>query len=1054
MKNFINFFLKNPLLVHYITIMVVAFGLFGLISMRREARPEVNFDRIAISIPYNGASAEDVEELILKVIEEEIDGIDGIEEYRSTAFEGIGSVSIQIDPDYPYKDEVVDEVQRAIDQIRNLPSDAEDPVLREIKASKITVLSFILVGDVDPVLLRETAEQLKDDLTRLDGVSSVDAEALKDLEFRIEVKPEALKDRSLSVTEIMNTLKNWNRVSPGGEISLDGKTFSIRFDEQLKTIEDVENLTIRSNDAGVGIKIKDIGQVYLKTKEVKQDLLIDGKPGIALSVIKNESADIINVVTTVRRFLEEHKSSLPEGVSTLVYYDDSTRIRLRLKSVVFNAVFGLILVLLALTLFVSTRLALVTSIGIPIAFMGGVGCLYVLGMTLNSLVVLGMIVVLGMLVDDAIVVAENIYSYVERGFSPREAAIKGTAEVAAPVLATVLTTIFAFLPVAFMEGIMGQFLRVIPITVVIILIFSLLEALFVLPSHCVELLRERNDGEKPKEGLLNQLRDKYTHYVRWSIQSGKSVLIIMGVFVVILGLTYGAAKSVKFVLFPAEGIEFMTIRSELPQNTNLEKTKEIIGYLAKRLRSDKISSDIFSLSSQVGAATTGGISGVREQGSHLSQTTLRFTEDPSFLKREKQVIKRVKEIAKEVGQEFGAKLSANIARPGPPVEADVQVVVSSRDFKKSRAAILEIRAFLEGVPGVVNLQSDLQKKSDYYHVNIDKALAVENGFSFDDLTKVVFSAFYGVAATTTRIGDNEVDLVVSFDSENRQNLENLGDLLFLNSRGSLVPLKSFAKPEKRKTQPSIQRLDGSRTISLFGDVEEGKITAAEANARLKKNLDQIRANNPGTRIEVQGSEQQRMEALADTAKLYGFAILAIFMVISLSFRSVGFPLMVLFAVPFGLIGVVWALFLHGKPLSLMGLVGVVGLSGVVVNGSIIFIQFFLEEYRKGVELKEAIITAVSRRFRPIIITSVTTLLGLAPTIYSLGGNDPFVQPLALSLGWGLLVSTVLTLFLLPSFLYGVVRYKKAMTYLGIGILGFALLVLIRMGLYYTYVALT
>ncbi len=1031
MRSFTEYLLRNRLLVHYVTLSILAFGLFGLVSLRREARPEVNFDRIAITVPYNGASAEDVEELILKPLEEKIDELDGIEEYRSTAFEGVGSMSIKIDADYSEKREVIDEVQRAVDQIRSFPSDVEDPVVLEIKASKITVYSFALVGDVDELTLREQAEDLKDKLINLEGVSSVDTGNLKDLEYRIQVSPEKLKNRSLSVFEIMQTLTNWNRVSPGGEIDSEGKNYSIRFDEQLKTPKDILDLTIRSNDAGLGIKIGDVGSVKLKNKEVKQELLVDGLPAVSLSVIKDESADIIQVVNRVKGFLE--KQEFPDKMSIEVYYDDSTRIKARLKSVIFNALFGLILVLLSLTLFVSTRLAIVTSIGIPVAFLGGVGLIYLLGLTLNSLVVLGMIVVLGMLVDDAIVVAENIYSYVEKGEKPFDAAVKGVSEVASPVVATVSTTIFAFLPVAYMAGIMGQFLRVIPITVIVILFFSLFEALFILPSHCVELLKQKEDKEVNKKSFFDKLRDKYVAYVNWTVKTGFHVLFMVLVFVGVLSATavIGIPIVKNIVLFPAEGIEFLSVNAKLPQNSTLDKTKEVAAKLAQALKESEMSKDIFSISTNVGSATAGGLSGVREQGTHLSQTTLRLSTDPDFIKREKKVIKKIKELVASLEKETGAKLSTRVERPGPPVEGDIQVQVSSRRFDKSQAAINEIKEALSKTEGIINLQTDLQNKSEYFRVKVDKALAVENGLSFDNLTKVVFSAFYGVPATTTRIGDNEVDIVVSLDSKSRKDISNLKDLLFLNNRGSLVPLKSFASIEKQKSIPSIQRLNGSRTITLFGDVEPAKISAPEANAILKKSLVEIKPKHSSVNIEVKGSDKQRMDSLKDTGKLYLFSLMGIFIAISLSFNSIGFPFMVLFAVPFGLIGVVWALFLHDKPLSLMGMVGVVGLSGVVVNSSIILIQFFLEKYRSGAEVKDAILDAVGRRFRPVVITSITTLLGLAPTIYSIGGNsDPFVQPLALALGWGLMVSTILTLMLLPSYVYGVMRYAKGLKIAG------------------------
>lgn len=1011
-----KFLLKNALFIHYITFVIVALGGYALYKMRREARPAVNFDRIAISVAYNGASATDIEELILKPLEDEIDSIDGVKEYRSSGFEGLASMSIKLDPDYPEKEDIIDEVQRAVDQV-SLPEDASDPSILEIKASKITVYSFALMGDVDPLTLRTQAKKLEKDLKKIEGVSAVNIDGLEDLEYRIQVRPEVLYQKSLSISEIMTTLKNWNKVSPGGEVDLDGKTFAIRLDEQLKSVEDIEDLTIRANDAGVGIKVKDIGTVSLQAKELKQEQLVNGKRGVSLSVIKDESADIITVVKSVKTFLKDYKYS--DGIEHVVYYDDSVRIENSLRSVFMNAGFGLVLVLVSLMLFVSTRLALVTSIGMPIAFLGGVAVLYALGMTLNSLVVLGMVVVLGMLVDDAIVVAENIYSYIEKGEAPFDAAVKGVSEVASPVLATVMTTVFAFLPVVYMEGVMGQFLKVIPITVIFILLFSLFEALFILPSHCAEILKERKDLKDVKiSGPIEKLRDKYVGYVKWSIGSKKAMSLIVLAFIAFVAMTvFVGKKKVEFELFPRSGIEYLNISSEFPINTSKEKSKEFMQNLFAEFEKQDFFKDIFAMSTQIGAISKGGVSGSREQGSHLSQTTLRLTDDLDFVYREDRVVKEIKAVVQSLAKALGAKVSVGVPRRGPPTENDIQLLITSPNFLESKKATMDVVEFLQNQKGNQNIQSDLMSQIQYFRVKVDKALAVESGLKFSDVSSTIFSAFYGVATTTTRLGEDEVDIVVSLDSKSRENLENLEDLLFLNARGVLVPLKSFAKVQKESSMPSVQRLNGSRAISVFGDVDQKTSSSGEANLKLKKHIKNLKSKYPAVNFKVGGSDSQRLETLKETGVLYLFSLMAIFIVISLSFNSIGFPLLVLFAIPFGVLGVVWALYLHSTPLSLMGIVGIIGLSGVVVNGSIILIQFLLQEVRSGILLKDAILNAVTRRFRPIVITSVTTLLGLAPTIYSAGGKDAFIQPLALSLGWGLLVSTLLTLFLLPCFIY-------------------------------------
>ncbi len=1016
MKSLTRFLLKNNLFVHYLSLILVLLGVFSLFKIRREARPNVDFDRIAVSVYYNGAAAGDVEELVLKPIEDEIDGIDGIKEYRSTAFEGVGSMSISIDPDYAEKRQVIDEVQRAINKV-NLPTDVEDPVITEIKASKINVYTFSLMSEgLTTLELREHAKNIMDEIKlKVLGVSTVEASGLKDLEYRISIKPEILKKNMITLSEIMNSLSNWNRVSPAGEIDQDKKTYSIRVDEQMKTVEDIKNHTVKSVDGSYVLKIKDLGDVKLQNKEVKQEYLVNGKTGVSISVYKQISADIIDVATGVDSFLKNYQ--FKEGLTYFTTWDDSKNIRNKLKTIVLNACFGLFLVLISLTLFVSTRLAFITAFGIPIAFLSGMASLYFLGMTLNSLVVLGMVVVLGMLIDDAIVVAENIYAHVEEGMAPHEAAIKGVSEVASPVIATVLTTVFAFLPIVFMDGVMGQFLRVIPIAVIVILSFSLFEALFILPTHCADFLKKIDQNKVDKLDVMGGLKKIYLNYVNWATSSKKSIGSVLLVFIIFIASTVFVVKKIKFELFPRTGISSLSVTSSFPLNTQIDKSLAFAKELNLALSESDVADDIFSFSTTVGSATIGGMSGVREQGSHLSSSTIRFVDDTDFVYREKEVLKKVKEIIKSVDDKYNNETLVSVPRPGPPTDSDIQLILYSRNFETSVKASDKVMEFLDKSEAISNLKSDLSEKVDYYRIKINKKNAIENGLSFDSISRAVFSGLYGVAATQTRVADDEVDIVVSLDKSENLNIADVNDLLFLNKFDSLVSLKSFAEVNLEKATPTIQRMDGKRSISIFADVLTEKSTPAVENNKLKEQLKILREEFPTVNFDVTGADLQRIEILRETGLFYTFSIFAIFIVISLSFTSLFFPLLVLFAVPFGLMGVVWALYLNNMPLSVMGLIGTVGLSGVVVNSSIILIQFFLEEIRRGVGLKNALLSACSRRFRPIVITSITTLLGLAPTIYSVAGKDPFIQPLVMSLGWGLLVSTILTLFVLPTLIY-------------------------------------
>lgn len=1010
MERFFSWFFKRSLLIHFFTLAIIISGIIAIINLRREARPSVNFDRLSIIVNYRGATAEDVEELVIKPIEEKIQEVDGIEEYRSTCFEGLGQITIKLDPNYPDKDEVVDEVRRNIDQINDFPDEVDDPVINEIKSKNIPVISLAIYGKSDPLALRKAADQLKDQLKRLEGVSRIETKGFKELELMIRANPDLLDKYFISFNELMGQIKSWNGNFPGGEVDNFKNSIQLRFREKLDSVSKIESLPLRSNDAGKIIRVKDVAEVRLQLKDDKLDTLYKGEPAIVLIVVKKELSDNITVVERVKKFLGENGLNLPKNVLIETFNDDSRNVRAKLKIVTRNAIFGLALVMLVLVLTLNYRVAFVTSIGLPIAFLGGLAFLYFSGQTINTLTVLGMIVVLGMLVDDAIVVSENAYFHLENGEDPFTAAVKGVSEVSIPVIATVLTTVLAFLPIVFMQGIMGQFLSAIPITVILILIFSLIEALFILPLHNAEILKL---GKIKSPGFIEKFRDKYVKYVSWSLQ--RRWVIVFALFLATI-ITVVASRKLKFIMFPAVGISGLTIRTQLPENTSRMQTKTLVKELSKELIKI-IGDDLTGLVSNIGSSQIGGLTGSRERGANLSLTEVKFTEDPKFLEREKEIVKKIRIISKNLSEKYNGVSNVTIQRPGPPIGRPIQVQISSKDRIAAEKVSELINLEAKKIKGAYDIQSDLQGKSRQLDIRVKKDLAAELGLSLPTITNSVFAAFDGLAATTTRIGNDEVDLSVSFSDRAKTKVESLKRIPLRTSNGRYIYLKSLIDIKKIQGRNSVQRLDGARTITIFGDVDEKIITSKEANKRLRPFVEKLKRKYRQVVIQLGGSEKDRIMALRDTAKLYILAIIAVFMVISLSFNSILFPLYVIMSIPFGIMGVVWALILHNEPLSMMGLIGVVGLSGVVVNGAIILIQFVLYELKSGTNLNEALINAAKRRFRPIIITTITTLVGLMPTIYGLGGGDPFVQPLALSLGWGLFVATILILLCLPAMVH-------------------------------------
>jgi len=1006
---FLEFLQKNKLFVHYLTVVTIIVGLFVIFNMQREARPNVDFNRVTVSAAYPGASPNDIEELVIDPIEEKIAEVDGVEEYRSVSFVGAGSISILIDDTYPDPAEIIDELRRKISEVDDLPAEVDDPVVTEIKAINIPVLNIAMYGKVNAFDFKMEAEKFKDFIRLQEGVQSVDYSGIGDLQIKVKADPEKLDQYDITLAEVLTQISSWAKQKPGGLFENDNQVANITIGYDFNEIEKLQNFVVRSNDYGQKVLLKDIADIKFELERLQTGSIYGVEDAVLFTAVKKPFDDSIRVVDGLREAITKYQGGLPAGLKLKMYEDQSKRIRDKLKIVISNAVSGLILVLIILLIFLDWRSAVVTSIGIPVAVLGGIALVYFLGNTMNSLVVVGVIIVLGMLVDDAIVVCENIYSYIERGMHPIKASVKGTSEIALPVFASVLTTVFAFLPIAFMKEIIGQFLRVIPITVIAMLLVSLLEAIIVLPIHAEEIMKPKKEKKKH---FFDKVEKAYSKYLVWSISKRGILLFGLTIFFAI-SLVQGKKIFERFTLFPAEGLEGLSVRIELPKNTPLYKTRAHARDLSSRL--EAVSEGTFdNIYTNLGQVTTGGNSGSRQYGSHLGMVNVSFTSDGDFIYKEKRIVKNINAVVKKFKEDTGIKVSMTIERPGPPIGKPIQLQVTARDFEYGSGVINRIKDELTKMKGVHSLVTDLDGDNTRYRIEVDNELAVSEGVSPTDISRTIFSTSTGVVGEEILQNNEKVEILLSLKDAKQSPVEDITRLKIRNDNGQAVPLSTFVKIIKESGPSSIQRFNGIRTITLFGEVNDDQITGKEANERIMPFIDKLKEENPNLRIEIGGGEKDRLNAVSDTMKLYLLAIVLIFMVISLTFQSMIYPFLVLTSVPMGLCGVIWSLVLHGKSLSIMGIIGIVGLSGVVVNVSIIFLKFIQDNLREGKDFHDSIIEAGVTRLRPITMTTLSTLIGLLPTIYGIGGVDTFVQPIALVLGWGLFVATTLTIFFLPA----------------------------------------
>lgn len=1008
---FLEWVQKNKLFIHYLTVMVIIAGVIVGFNIQREARPNVNFNRVAITAAYPGASPSDIEELVIDPIEEKISEVDGIEEFRSVSFVGAGQISVVIDDSYPNPAEIVDEVRRKVSEVNDLPAEVEDPVVTEIKADNIPVLNLAMYGEVDAFTFKLETEKIRDFLKLQPGVQKVDYSGIADLQLKIIARPDRLDQFDITLDEIYSRIRSWAKQKPGGLFENKKQVASLTIGQDLNQIDELKDFVVRSNDSGQVVRLRDVAEIKFDLESQQSGNIFGDKDAVLFTIVKKPFSDSIRTVDYLKDALEKYQKGLPEGLSLTLYKDQSKRIRDKLRIVFSNAISGLVLVLIILLIFLDWRSSLVTSIGIPIAILGGLLTIYLMGHTLNSLVVVGIIIVLGMLVDDAIVVCENIYSYIEKGVSPYEAAIRGTKEIATPVISSVMTTIFAFLPIVFMKEIIGQFLRVIPITVIAMLVVSLLDAMIILPVHAEEIMKPKKEKKKH---FFDRFENLYKKYLFWSIDKR---WIIVGLLTIFFGFSLVQGKKIfeRFSLFPAEGLNGLSVRIELPKNSPLPSTQAAAKELSTELI--KVSEGTFdNIYTQLGSVRTGGLGGSQQNGAHLAMVYVTFTSDADFIYKEKRIVKNIRAAVNKVKELRKIKASVTLDRPGPPIGKPIQLQVTARDFSFGEKITNEIKDELLKIDGVHSIESDLDGDSVKYRFVIDNEFAVSEGVDPAKISRTIFSSTTGIVTSEILKNNEKVEILLNLPNFGDGNVNEILKLKVRNQNGQAVAISNFVKAIEETGPSSIQRLNGLRTITLFGEVDENVITGKEANAKIRPYIEKLRKEYQTISIVTGGGEKDRLNAVKDTMRLYLIAIILIFMAISLTFNSIVYPFLVLTAIPMGISGVIWSLVLHGKSLSIMGIIGIVGLSGVVVNVSIIFLKFIQDRINNGQPFMEAIIDAGVSRLRPIVMTTVSTLIGLIPTIYGMGGVDTFVQPIALVLGWGLFVATTLTLLCLPAIL--------------------------------------
>jgi multidrug efflux pump subunit AcrB len=1027
MQALVRFMVERSLLINLISVFIVALGLYAMFTINREAFPNINLDRIVITAAYPGATPDEVERLIVTPVEQELKSLDGIDKMISVSFPGSAQITLDLDPDANNRDRIVSDTQLAVDRA-NLPDDLpDDPVVTEIDGAVFPILRLAVGAPLDPVALKRLGERIEDDLLAIDGVARVVTQGERKAQIRVTVDPEKIRAQRVSIGEIADALARWNVSASAGDIDTADGQESVRIVGEFRNPEDAANVVLRANERGEGIRLGDIATVSEALEEASVYHDVAGEPALSMLVLKKGDADIISTVDRIKDYLASVPGRYGDKVRVATFQDFSRFARLRLGVLTNNGMVGMVLVFVTLMLFLRPSVALTTTWGMPIVFLAGLYVLEITGVTLNLISMFGFIMVLGMLVDDAIIIGENITYHMERGMMPIKAAVHGAYELLGPVTATVMTTIIAFLPLMFMSGIIGKFIVAIPTVVISLLFFSWLESFLILPSHVASVARA--DAHPKERAWLLAIEHGYARMLGFAVRHRWLTVVLS--LAVLVGSFVLARTAMSFQLFPSAGVDQYIMRVTAPAGTSLETMRARLIDIDKVIRSriDPAHLEATLLTSGETAIDDGDP--LTQRGGRFGQIRVIYT--PAVTRPDHDALDDMHRLENELPPMYPQlEIAFSEIKPGPPTGRPLEAELSASRAEDSEAAARRLITFLEAVPGVSSVESGLQPGDPELHIVVDRVLATYAGVDLATAARHVRAAVDGLTVSTTRRGTEEIDIAVAYPHDGHDDMALLKTLQIPNARGGLVPLERIARFEQLPGLTAVRHKNGIRVVQVAANINADVTTSAQLNRLVAQNQGKWLGDLAGkVQVNYGGEEEKNQESVRDLAFSFLFALLGIFFILAVQFNNLSYPLIVMLAIPFGAIGIILSFYFHDllwrpMPLSFMSMMGMVALSGVVVNSSLVLLVFIQRLRQEGMELTEAIMLAGRRRLRAVILTAATTVVGLLPTAYGWGGMDPFVAPMALALSWGLIFATLITLITIPATLAVAVDTKNAL----------------------------
>ena len=1023
---------RKSMTVFVLMIAVVLAGIYSYVKLPREATPDVKIPFVMVYAPYFGTSPEDMENLVTRKLEKQLKGLNHLKEMTSTSSEGVTSVVLEFQSDVEMSD-AIQKVRDAVELAKpDLPQDVRDDMLvQEISSEEWPIMQVVLSGNYDPVKLKDLAEDIQDELEQITGVLGVDLTGGVEREVRIDVDPDRLRFYGLALQDVMDAIMFENVTFPGGELALGSYEYQVRVPGEFESVDEISSVLLNLA-APSPVYLRDVASASLGIADPSTISRKNGSPAITLSVKKRSGENIIRIADEIEAVLAALEPTFPTGTEVTITGDQSVVIKDMVSELENNILSGLLLVVAVLFLFLGWTNSIFVGAAIPFSMFITFALLRAFGYTLNMVVLFSLILALGMLVDNAIVIVENIFRHRSEGMGRVQASLVGSHEVSAPVIASSLTTVSAFLPLVFWPGIMGEFMKYLPITVILSLLASLVVALVFNPVLCASFMRlpkppqKRKDGKGNKERLGDRLirfgHETYEPVLRWSLQH--RALVLGGSFLVF------AVVAICFRIFNA-GVElfpdveptYASVKIDAPSGTRIEVSDSYSRTVEREVAQ---MSDLKAYVTQVGAASDGmGVN--QEAPPNSSILSLEFIDqaDRTLSSRD-----QLETLRTHLSEFTGADLTVDKQEEGPPTGKPVNIEISGKSFVTLGGLADRIKDQIRGVPGLVDLQDNYDRGRPEIRIRPDLEKAARYGLRRQDVASTIRTAIRGEDVSKYRIGEDEYDIVVRFDESARKSVEDL-ERLTVFYEGQAIPITAFATISYEAGIGSINRLDARRVVTVSGDVMAGYNENAVL-AQVQKQLEGFPLA-AGYQIQYTGASEDQEEASAFLEQALTIALILIFAILVTQFGSISVPFVIMTSVILSLIGVFLGLMVTRTPFGIiMTGVGVISLAGIVVNNAIVLLDYTLQLRVAGRSKLDAIVEAGKTRFRPVILTAVTTILGLIPltTGFSIdfgrlvhgdfgraviigGESSQWWGPMGVAVIWGLAVATFLTLVIVP-----------------------------------------